>query len=183
MALSWKNTSTGYGWLSILIHWLMMILIVAAYVTMNLKSSFPKGSPSRDAVVSLHYMLGLSVLCFVWLRIGARIACTSPAIQPSLTALQAYWAKFMHWMLYVLMILLPILGWLTLSARGKPVPFFGAELPALIDKSQEIAKLFRDIHGSLANTGYLLIGLHAAAALYHHYIKRDNTLLLMLPGR
>jgi cytochrome b561 len=183
MATSWKNTTTGYGRLSIFFHWLMMILIVAAYVTMNLKSSFAKGSPSRDAVVSLHYMLGLTVFSLVWLRLWARAIGFSPDIKPVLPALQSLMAKLMHLTLYVMMITLPVLGWLTLSAKGKPVPFFGTELPALINKSQEMAKLFKDIHVTVATAGYFLVGSHAAAALYHHYVKRDNTLRLILPRR
>jgi cytochrome b561 len=96
---------------------------------------------------------------------------------------QSILAKAVHLALYALMIGLPILGWLTLSAKGKPIPFFGAELPALIEKSQETAKWLKGTHETIATAGYFLVGLHAAAALFHHYVKRDNTLKLMLPGR
>jgi cytochrome b561 len=98
-------------------------------------------------------------------------------------ALQALLAKVVHFALYALMIGLPLLGWLTLSARGKPVPFFGLELPALIGNNQETAKWLKEIHESLATAGYFLIGLHVVAALYHQFVKRDNTLKLMLPSR
>ncbi|HLY96193.1 MAG TPA: cytochrome b/b6 domain-containing protein, partial [Sideroxyarcus sp.] len=74
-------------------------------------------------------------------------------------------------------------GWLLLSATGKPVPFFGLELPALIGENKDLAKTLKDIHEFVGTAGYYLIGLHAAAALYHHYIVRDNTLLRMLPDR
>ena len=63
------------------------------------------------------------------------------------------------------------------------MPFFGTELPALIGKSERLADLFKEIHEASATAGYFLVGLHAAAALYHHYFKRDNTLRLMLYGR
>ncbi|MGE5758408.1 MAG: cytochrome b, partial [Sideroxydans sp.] len=78
---------------------------------------------------------------------------------------------------------MPITGWLLLSATGKPVPFFGLELPALIGENKDLAKTLKDIHEFVGTAGYYLIGLHAAAALYHHYIVRDNTLLRMLPDR
>ena len=128
-----------------------------------------------------HFMLGLLVFCFVWLRLWARSMGASPEVEPAVPTWQASLAKVAHWALYVLMICLPILGWLILSAKGVPVPFFGAELPALIDKSRETAKLLKDIHQTIATAGYFLVGLHAAASLYHHYIRRDNTLRLMLP--
>jgi cytochrome b561 len=182
MEIRWKNTTAGYGWLSISFHWLMLLLIVTAYVTMNIKSIFPKGSSSREAMVLLHYTLGLSVFCLVWPRLWSRSVGISPVIEPALPALSALLAKIAHFALYGLMIGCPLLGWLMLNAKGKPVPFFGAELPMLIDKNQEMAKLFKDVHKTIATTGYFLIGLHATTALYHHYVKRDNTLKLILPG-
>lgn len=130
-----------------------------------------------------HYTLGLSVFFLVWLRLLVRFAGADPAIEPALPAWQAVLARAMHWTLYALMIGMPVLGWLTLSAKGTPAPFFGAELPALIGKSEEVAKLFKQIHETFATVGYFLVGLHAAAALYHHYVRRDNTLRLMLLGR
>jgi cytochrome b561 len=165
-------------------HWLMLILIVATNTTIDLKSFFPKGSSARDEIVAWHFMLGLLVFCFVWLRLWARAAGTSPLVEPALPVWQTRMAKVVHWALYALMIGLPLLGWLTLSAKGKPVPFiFGTELPALIDTSQETAKLLKGIHETIATAGYFLVGLHAAAALFHHYVQRDNTLKLMLPKR
>ena len=181
--MSWSSTRTGYGWLSISFHWLMLLLIVAVYALMDLKSIFPKGSASRDAMERWHYVLGLSVFFLVWLRLLIRFAGSDPAIEPALPAWQATSAKIMHWVLYVLMIGLPILGWIALSAKGSPVPFFGAELPALVGKSQGLAKWFKEIHETLATAGYFIVGLHATAALYHHYVRRDNTLRLMLFGR
>jgi cytochrome b561 len=87
----------------------------------------------------------------------------------------------MHVALYVLMIGLPLVGWLILSASGKPVPFFGLQLPALVGENKALADLFKEIHETGGTVGYFLIGLHAAAALFHHYVVRDNTLRRMLP--
>ncbi len=177
--MNWASTKTGYGWLSVALHWLMLLLIIATYATMDLKSFFPRKSPTRESMAIWHYMLGLSVFFLVWLRLSIRFAGATPAIEPQLPAWQIQLANVMHWALYALMIGLPLLGWLTLSAKGTPVPFFGMELPALIGKSEELAKWFKEIHEAIATAGYFLIGLHAAAALYHHYLRRDNTLKLM----
>jgi cytochrome b561 len=107
----------------------------------------------------------------------------TPVIVPAMPKMQALAAKLVHLALYGLMIGLPLLGWLALSARGKPVPFYGLQLPALIEQNKENFSLFKTIHESLATAGYFLIGVHAAAALFHHYVKRDNTLKLMSPFR
>jgi cytochrome b561 len=181
MNSEWLSSKDGYGKVSIFFHWVMLLLIVATYVMMDIKSFFPKGSASRELLANLHFTLGLSVFLLVWFRLVVRLVNVSPVVVPALEVKQALLAKGMHVLLYVLMISLPILGWLTLSARGKPVPFFWAEFPALIDKSQEMAKLLKELHETGATIGYVLIGLHAAAALFHHYVKGDNTLKLMLP--
>jgi len=64
---------------------------------------------------------------------------------------------------------------------GKPVPFFGLELPPLASENKDLAKTIKEIHETVGEVGYYLIGLHAAAALFHHYILADNTLKRMLP--
>jgi cytochrome b561 len=183
MKHSWKSTKDGYGLLSISLHWLMLLLIVATYAMMDLKTMYPRGSHPREVMAAWHFMLGFSVFGLVWVRLWARSIGATPVIRPTLPALQEILAKFVQWSLYALMIGLPLLGWLTLSAKGTPVPFWEIELPALIDKNQDLAYLFKNIHESLATMGYFLVGLHAAAALFHHYVKRDNTLMLMLPNR
>jgi superoxide oxidase len=76
---------------------------------------------------------------------------------------------------------MPLLGWLILSAEAKPIPFFGLELPALIGANKDLAKRIEEIHQTIGTLGYLLIGAHALAGLYHHYIARDNTLRRMSP--
>ena len=171
-----------YGRLSIALHWLMLLLIAAVYATIELKGNFPKGSEPRELLKHWHFMLGISIFALVWLRLIARW------LQPAPRALAgASWehglAKLMYLALYTLMIGLPLLGWLTLSAAGKPIPFFGLELPALIGADPSRAGQIKELHETLAVAGYWLIGLHAAAALFHQYVRRDGTLQRMLPGR
>ena len=92
-------------------------------------------------------------------------------------------AKVVHLALYALMLGMPLGGWLMLSAAGKPVPFFGLELPALIGENKALAGQIHEIHETVGVIGYWLIGLHAAAAVFHHYVAKDDTLRRMLPGR
>lgn len=82
-----------------------------------------------------------------------------------------------------MMVCLPVAGWLILSGEGKPIPFYGINLPALMGEHKELAETIEEIHKTVGTVGYFLIGLHTLAALYHHYFMRDNTLRRMLPRR
>lgn len=175
--------SARYSTLSISLHWLMLLLIAAVYACIELKGNFPKGSDTRELLKQWHFMLGLSVFALVWLRLLARLIRPAPPITPALPNWQAVPAKLMHLALYVLMIGLPLAGWLVLSAAGKPIPFFGLELPALIGKNPDLAGNLKEWHELGGVIGYWLIGLHAVAAVVHHHILRDDTLTRMLPGK
>jgi cytochrome b561 len=179
----WKNSTERYGSISIGLHWLMLVLMVAVYATIELREFYPKGSDPREALKVWHFMLGLSIFGLVWLRLLMRIIAPTPRIVPAQKLLEALLAKMMHGVLYLFMIGLPLVGWLLLSAAGKPIPFFGLGLPPLIGESKEVAGQLKELHETAGEVGYFLIALHVAAALFHHYIKRDNTLLMMLPER
>ncbi len=182
-AMNWRNTASRYGSLSIGLHWLMLLLIAAAYACIELRGNFPKGSDIREGLKTWHFMLGLSILVLVLVRLAAHFIGTLPRIEPDPPKWQSLFAKLMHIALYALMIGMPLLGWLTLSAEGKHVPFFGLQLPSLVGESKSIAGWAKELHETGGTVGYFLIGLHAAAALFHHYIVRDNTLRRMLPSR
>jgi cytochrome b561 len=181
--MHWKNTHERYGTLSIILHWLIFILMIGVYASIELRVFFPKGSEPREAIKILHFMLGLTVMLLVVIRIYARFSGHTPVIQPTLSPSQQFAARIGHLALYGLMIFLPILGWLMLSADGKPIPFFGLELPALIEENKTLAKQLKKIHETIGVLGYYLIALHITAAFYHHYIKKDNTLIRMLPSK
>ncbi len=177
-----RNRSDRYGTPSIALHWLMLLLLVAVYTTVNLAEAFPKGSVERDGLRAWHFALGLSVLALVVVRLAVNFSDRAPGIAPEPPAWQARSATLMHLALYALMIGLPLLGWLLLSARGRPIPFFGFELPPLIGENRSAARFIKELHEIGGTCGYFLIGLHAVAALFHHYVARDNTLRRMLPG-
>ena len=175
------NSHERYNTLTIGLHWLMAILLVAVYAFMELRGIFPKGSDPREAMKALHFMLGLSVLLLVLPRLALRLLTATPSIEPEPPAWQQASARLVHLGLYVLMIAMPLAGWLLLSAAGKPIPFFGLHLPALIDKNKELADFIKEIHAVGGEIGYYLIGLYVFAVLFHHYFKHDNTLSRMLP--
>lgn len=176
-----QDANLRYNAVTITLHWITFILIVAAYTFIELRELFPKGSDPRETMKAIHFMLGLSVLLLFVPRLIARFVGTTPAITPEPPAWQQTAAKLTHVALYLFMIIMPVLGWFVLSAAGKPIPFFGLELPALIGKNKELAKFLKEIHEVIGEFGYYLIGLHVLATLYHHYFQRDNTLSHMLP--
>jgi len=176
-----KNSNTRYSPLFMGLHWLMAALLVAVYAFIELRELFPKGSDPREAMKALHFMLGLSVLLLVLPRLLLRLSGPTPAIVPEPPAWQNTAAHLVHLALYALMLAMPLMGWLLLSAAGKPIPFFGLHLPSLIAENEDLAKLIKEIHETAGEVGYYLIGLHIAAALYHHHFQHDNTLARMLP--
>lgn len=171
-----------YAALSMTLHWLMLALFIGVYACIEIKGLLPRGHALKGLLLGVHGLLGLGIFTLVWLRLLGRLA-PRPAILPRPPTWQTALANMMHLMLYALMIAMPLLAWLMLSAGGKPVPYFGFSLPSLIGTDPELARQFKYWHEWLGNAGYWLIGLHAAAGLFHHYWVGDNTLIRMLPKR
>jgi len=183
LAMNSNDDQPRFSTLSIALHWVMVLLISAVYATILLRENYPKGTDMREGLKSWHFMLGLTVLALVILRIVVRVIRSKPPITPAPPAWQALLARTTHFALYAFMLAMPIAGWVILSASGKTVPFFGLELPALVGPSKGLAGQVKDLHETVASIGYFLVGLHALAALFHHYIVKDDTLRRMLPNR
>jgi cytochrome b561 len=181
--MSGSLKSGRYGSLSIALHWLMLLLIAVVYACIELRGYYPKGSDIREGMKALHFMLGLTVLALVIIRVIARIVGTTPRITPEPKAWQRFLSRSVHLALYLFMIFMPVAGWLVLSASGKPIPFFGLVLPPLIGENRDAAHQIKELHETVGTIGYYLIGLHALAALVHHYVMKDDTLRRMLPWR
>jgi cytochrome b561 len=179
MAVSSRPFAPPFSRLSIAMHWLMLALLAAVYACIELRELYPRGSDLREGLKTWHFMLGLSVFVLVWIRLIAR------AVSPR-GSLPRTWpgalAAAVHLALYGLMIAMPVMGWTVLSAEGDPVPFFGLTLPPLVPVDESLAERVEGLHETVGVVGYWLIGLHAAAALFHHYMLRDGTLRRMLPG-
>ncbi len=174
------NSATRYAKISIILHWAMFLLIAAVYAAIELRTFFPRGSDLREGFKTWHFMLGLSVLVLVLVRIAVRLATKAPAITPQFPRWQTFASRGVHLALYALMIGMPLAGWAILSAEAKPIPFFGLELPALMPPDKAFGKWIKEIHETAGTIGYWLIGLHAAAALAHHYFWKDDTLRRMM---
>lgn len=162
------------------LHWLTLLLLAAAYACIELRVNFPRGSAIRDGLKEWHYALGLIVFVLLWLRLAIRLRGPLPV--SLLSGWQRWLAGAMHALLYLFMAAMPLLGWLVLSAEGELPQWFGLSLPALLAPDEALAEQLEELHKTIGVAGYWLIGLHAAAGLFHHYWLRDATLRRMLPG-
>jgi cytochrome b561 len=178
-----NSTAARYGSVTIGLHWLTLAVLIGVYACINLTEVVAKGSGLQESLKSWHFMLGLTVLLLAATRLASRLGRSTPAITPPLPLWQSRLAGAMHLALYGLIIVMPLLGWLMLSASGKPIPFIlGGLLPPLLAENKELAHQLKEVHEVIGTMGYFLIGGHAFAGLFHHFVTRDNTLVRMLPG-
>lgn len=175
------SPAARYAGVVIVLHWLVFLLMAGAYAMEELRDLFPRGSPERATMRLWHYGLGLAVLAAAVLRLAARSATRTPPIVPPPPEWQEKLAKLAHAALYVLMLGLPLVGWLAVSAEGKAVVLAGVPLPMLTGPNEAWVKPLEKIHEIAGQAGYALIGLHAAVALWHHHVVRDDTLARMWP--
>lgn len=169
-------TPTRYPAVLITLHWLTLALMVGVYALIQLHDALPKGGDARALVKAWHETLGVTVFTVVLVRLPLRLWLGVPPGLESTPPWQDRLATWMHWALYALLFAAPIMGYLSLNAKGTPVPFYGLQLPALIGPDRALAGNLKEIHETIGTLGYWLIGLHAAAALVHHYLMHDDTL-------
>lgn len=172
-----------YSTAMIALHWATLLVIVGAYACIELREFYPRGSEMREGLKAWHFQLGLTVLLLTVARIGLRLRTRVPPVTPPLKSPQKLAAIGVHLALYGFLLAMPLLGWALLDLEGKSVVWFGLTLPDLLATGRGLAESLEEIHETLGKVGYGLIALHAAAALFHHFIQRDNTLTRMLPGR
>ena len=169
---------------AIAIHWLVLLLIIAVYACILLRENYPRGSDIRETLKGLHFSFGLSVLALTALRLAMRtFFWKPPPIAPPIPPWLAIPAAAAHIALYALLLAMPVAGWMILSAEGDPIRFYGLNLPPLLPPDKELAGQIEEVHETGGTIGYFLIGAHAAAALFHHYVIKDDTLTRMLPRR
>ncbi|SMC26295.1 cytochrome b561 [Andreprevotia lacus DSM 23236] len=176
-----------YSLIQISLHWLIALLIFAAFGLIwyygDMQITSPATFKAKAAGIAWHKWAGMSVLILFLLRLVVRVKQGSPAPLAGQPKLQLLLAAGAHHLLYLLMAIVPLMGWLMSSAKGYPVKLFNlVQLPDLVAKSDTLAEQLEGAHVFLAYTLLVIVGLHAAAALKHHFIDRDATLLRMLPG-
>ncbi|MHB1058806.1 MAG: cytochrome b [Rhodanobacter sp.] len=164
------------------LHWLMAILIVAMlFIGVGMVASV---SERHEWLLHIHKPLGIAILILAVVRLAVRLRHPPPPLPADLPALQKMAALASHWLLYVLMLAMPLIGWAMLSAGGYPV-MLGASLrlPPIFPASPAGFAVLRHLHTWFAMLLFLTFLAHMAAALYHGLIRRDGVLASMLGGR
>lgn len=175
-----RNTSSHWGLVARVLHWLFLFLIIGAWYAVETREEFAKGTPERAEWMRLHISLGITLFALVWVRLGWRLSGEIPAgIQAP--PLQMMAARLVHFALYAIMIAMPVTGLLTVQLEDRVVSWFGLfEFPALVGPDQEVAELLEEAHTDVLWPLLLaLVGVHAAAALWHHFRLKDDTLRRM----
>lgn len=173
-----KNTEDEYGSVAKFFHWLIFILITINII-LGLIGAYASKS-TQAIVIPLHKQNGLLILLLVFLRLVW--FCLNIKPQLIATKLERFTVWFVHGLLYVTIIALPISGWIFSTAENHPIKIFGAKLyfPG-IPISKAIGDYGSTVHLVLAWILVALVSIHILAALKHHFYDRDNVLLRMLP--
>lgn len=181
-AASWSLPSKAF-------HWIMAFATLGTTALMYYSQIYeaqaevsPEARARYSELLRLHKSIGLIVLFLVVFRFGWNRYRTRPAIADSLSRGQQRVALAAHYSLYLLMLLIPLLGWFASMAYGGRTHFFGLfEMPVIVAKNYDAAVIYRNGHIWLGWLMFALLLLHVCAALWHHFFKRDATLAQMLP--
>jgi cytochrome b561 len=168
--------STPYHPIARGLHWLMALFIFGLLVLGHYMSELPL-SPEKLRYYSWHKWAGVTVFALALVRLGWRIVHRPPALPDTLSPAMQILAHGGHALLYILMLAMPLSGWLMSSAKGVPTVWFGVlPLPDLVPRDRALGEWLKFVHESLSWLLVAMVGAHILAALYHHRILRDDTL-------
>jgi cytochrome b561 len=173
---------TRYTLPAIVLHWLMAILIVAAFGLGWVMVDIPGLTPTKLQYFSWHKWLGVTVLALACARLLWRLFHAAPAYPASMPDWQQKAAHGLHALLYLLIFIVPLSGYFYSLAAGVPVVYLGLiPLPVLIEKNLVWKPILKDVHFTLNMVLLSAVVLHVLAALKHHFIDRDGVFKRMLP--
>ncbi|MFN3594607.1 MAG: cytochrome b [Thiobacillaceae bacterium] len=173
--------SSAYTRTAIALHWLVAVLILAA-LPLGLTMTEMPLSPQKLKFYAWHKWLGVTVFLLVVLRLAWRATHQPPPLPASLPAWQRSAANVTHWLMYALMLAIPLSGWLMSSAKGFQTVYLGLiPIPDLLAKDEALGNRLDTGHTVLAYSLVVLLVVHVAAAFKHHWVDRDDVLTRMLP--
>lgn len=180
--MQYRNSETGYGLISQTLHWLVVGLVVLTWVLGTFDDVLPKGG-ARAAGLFVHLSAGLAILLILVLRLIWRFLDPPPRPEPTILGVWLDRAgRLAHYALYGLLVAVPIIGIVLQFARGDALPLFGlSEIPSPWAADRAFARSVKNVHELLAHALVILALLHAGAALVHHWVLGDRTLVRMLP--
>lgn len=175
-----KNTTTGYGSLTKSLHWLIFLFIVSLIPIGFFMGDIPVRS-IKFQVYNLHKLFGLLVLLLMIVRLAWRWQNVSPQSPLGVPRWQQKLATCVHYLLYALLIAMPVSGWVMATAAGHYPHLWSLQLPLLgLSKNKLIATIAANIHQILAWTIIVTVSLHILAAIKHHFIDKNEVLTRIL---
>ena len=176
-----RNSATSYGAVAKLLHWGIVALIIAQYVLAEAAEEFD-GGPQELTLVAGHKSTGMLSLLLVVARIAWKIAIRGLPGPVPMARAQQIAAAAGHGVLYLLLLALPLSGWMMSSAAGYPTGFYGLfEFPMLLVQNHDLHEALEEVHEALFDAVVVVAVLHTAAAVFHHAWIKDDTLRRMLP--
>ena len=167
---------------AILMHWLVALGLAATFALGLYMADLPL-SPNKLKLYSWHKWAGVTLLALIVIRLAWRMMNPPPALPDSMTPLEKRAARAGHWLLYALMLMVPVSGWLMSSAQGFSVVWFGiVPLPDLVPKNKELGELLKALHAISNYSMLVAVAGHIVVALIHQFVRKDGILLRMLPG-
>lgn len=174
-------TGQRYTATAIVLHWLMAVLILGSFAVGVYMSGLPL-SPTKLRIYSWHKWAGVTIFLLTLLRLAWRATHRPPALPATMPRWQQYAAHIGHALLYLLMIVIPVSGWLMSSAKGFQTVYFGVlPIPDLLSKDTALGDRLRDVHQALNFLMLALVSGHVAMAVKHHFVDRDDILTRMSP--
>ncbi len=175
-----KSSETRWGSIAQGLHWLMALTIIGNGILGLVMVDMSRGMTKLNTF-AIHKSIGLTVLALLILRVCWRLFERKPRDEP-MPRWQSLAARATHAVLYLLMLAIPLSGWLYNSAHGNPLQWFKwFNLPSLMEKNEALAETFSETHEILFWILVAVLVAHVGGALVHHWFERDNTLLRMLP--
>jgi cytochrome b561 len=179
--MSLRNTANSYGAVAKFLHWGILVLIIAQYVLAEAADELEDG-PDKFATIANHKSVGMLILLLMLARIGWKLANRGLPQPLPMARPQRVAAAAGHGILYLLLLALPLSGWMMASAAGYPPSFFGLfEFPSLVGASHDLQETLEEVHETLFDAVVVVAVLHALAAVFHHVWMKDDTLRRMLP--
>ncbi|RKP51060.1 cytochrome b [Trinickia fusca] len=174
--------SDSYTRGAIAFHWIIALLMVCGFTLGWVMTSIHGFTPAKLRYFSWHKWMGVTVFALAVLRIVWRFTHAAPPLPRRMSAWQRVAAQVVHLLLYVLMIAIPVTGYLYSSAANVPVVYFGiVPLPRLIAPDPVLKETLKTLHTVLNYGLAVLVAVHVAAAVKHQWIDRDGLLARMLP--
>lgn len=164
-----------------LLHWTTFAMLIVAAISVCARE-FIENQAARQMLLAIHEWTGLTVLALIVLRLAWRAYAKVGQLHAKLSPRTRIAAALGHYTLYTTTLALPVLGWLTANAYGQTLQFFGLlPLPTLMARDRELGYALQDWHVGAACVLLALVLGHVAAALWHHYVRRNGVLRSMQP--